>query len=176
MVLIISGIILSVSSFFIFGAIIANQNLLTINDFWEISLSPGDSATRGFDIGSDDSEVIFYFDYEPRGVPMNFIIKDWNEQGVFNKDFNDYFLMESFKPKTVSYYVATITNIGNENVVIWDIGFQAAPLGPEDSENLILPSLEWYYSLLVALQFLGIPIIIGGSILFFKDRRKNFAS
>jgi len=175
-VLIISGIILSFASLFILDAIIAlNQSLLTVNDFWTISLSPGDSVTRGFDIGNDDSEVIFYFDYEPRGVPMNFIIKDRNEKIVFDKHFNDYFLMKPFKPKPVSYYVATIQNNGNESVEIFEIGFQKAPQTPEEGENLILPSLEWYSTLLVSLIFLGIPIAIAGGILFVKDRRKNLA-
>ena len=173
-ILIIIGIVLFFTGTIVFGIIIEYyENTLMPYDSWVIPLAPGESLSRGFDILSDDSEIIFFVDYEPRGVPMNIVITDADEKTVFEKDFNDYFLKDSFNPDSFSYYVATIKNIGNEDVEVWDIGFQKLPLKTDESGNPILPSQEWYTLILVLLVFIGIIIAIIGGIFLIKDRRKK---
>ena len=172
-ILIISGIILFFACILGLDAIVQYGNTLMPYDSWIIPLAPGESLSRGFDILSDDSEIIFFVDYEPRGVPMNLVIMDADEKTVFEKDFNDYFLKDSFNPDSFSYYVATIKNIGNEDVEVWDIGFQKLPLKTDESGNPILPSQEWYTLILVLLVFIGIIIAIIGGIFLIKDRRKK---
>ena len=173
-ILVIIGIVLVFGGIMVWGVIIDYyENTLMPYDSWVIPLTPGESLTRGFDILSDDSEIMFYIDYEPRGVPMNLVITDSNEKTVFEKDFNDYFLMDSFNPDSFSYYVATITNTGNESVEVWNMGFQKLPLKTDESGNPILPSEEWYSDILAILILIGFIITIIGGILLIKDRGKQ---
>ena len=170
-ILVIIGIALVFAGIIVFGAIVEYyENTLMSYDSWVVPLAPGESLSRGFDILSDDSEIIFYVDYEPRGVPMNLVITEADEKIVFEKDFNDYFLKDSFNPDSFSYYIATIKNTGNEGVEVWNVGFQELPLKTDESGNPILPSEEWYNPILLLIMLIGFIVTIIGGIFLIKDR------
>jgi len=146
------------------------ENSLMANDWLPIYLEPSQSVSRGFDFS--ENEAYFYVDYFYRGNPLKIVITDSNDKVVLDKNINNYLVDVPFK-YSPGYYVLEITNIGDEIVEIYDIGYQEPPISKDDKGNFLLPSETWYSLGLVYLGLIGFPVAIAGGIIYWKDKRKN---
>ncbi len=165
------GIIMVLVGIFGLGVVIEIfENSLMVNDWWEIYLEPNQSMSRGFDFS--ENEAYFYVDYFYRGNPLKIVITDSNDKVVLDKNINNYLVDVPFK-YSPGYYVLEITNIGDEVVEIWDIGYQKPPISKDERGNFIVPSESWYSQILITLGFVGFPVAIIGGIIFWKDKRKT---
>ena len=140
------------------------------NDWLPFYLEPNQSVSRGFDFS--ETEVYFYVDYFFRGTPLQIVITDSNNKVILDKTTNNYLLDYPFKAPS-EYYVLEITNIGDELVEIYDIGYQEPPVSKDDKGNFLLPSETWYSLGLVYLMLIGFPVAIAGGIIYWKDKRKK---
>jgi len=170
--LIIGGLILTLASDYTWG-FFADVNYITLmpSEVLPWNLNPDESISRGFDT-RNLSEYTFFLDYFPRGVEMNLQITDSDEKIVFQEDLNDYFLDSPVKLEPNTYYVAKITNKGNEEVTVGDTGFLTNPVSTQ-GENLALPFDELYTIIPLLFFLVGIIVSISGVIIFFKDRKKK---
>ena len=132
-------------------------------DEFFLTLSPNETRTQEFDF-SDEGEVYFYFDYYPRGSPLKIIISNSEGAIIIDKTTYSSLLESSFKSSS-GVYLLEITNTGNDNVEIYDIGFQKPPLNRDENGRFVLPSATWYSDILENLALVGILVIIIGGII-----------
>ena len=134
-----------------------------------ITLSPNEIRTQEIDF-SEEGEVYFYFDYYPRGSPLKIVIS--NSEGEAIRDKTTYStIFDSPSKSSPGIYLLEITNIGNDDVDIYDIGYQNPPLTRDENGNFVLPSASWYSNILESLILVGIVVIIIGGIIFGIERR-----
>ena len=140
-------------------------------DEFFLTLSPNETRTQEFDF-SEQGEVYFYFDYYPRGIPLKIVIS--NSEGAVIIDKTTYSpLLDSIFKSSSGVYLLEITNTGNGDVEIYDIGFQKPPLNRDENGRFVLPSATWYSEILENLILVGIIVVIIGGIIFGIERRKN---
>jgi len=154
------------------GAIGIYENSVIEYDLDEffITLSPNEIRTQEIDF-SEEEEVYFYFDYYPRGSPLKIVISNSEGEVIIEKNTYSTLLDSPFKPSS-GIYLLEITNIGNADVDIYDIGYQNPPLTRDENGNFVPPSGSWYSNILENLVFVGFVVLIIGGIIFWKDKRK----
>ena len=134
-----------------------------------ITLSPNEIRTQEIDF-SEEGEVYFYFDYYPRGSPLKIVISNSEGEAIIDK-ITYSTLLDSPIKYSPGIYLLEITNIGNDDVDIYDIGYQNPPLTRDENGNFVLPSASWYSNILESLILVGIVVIIIGGIIFGIERR-----
>jgi hypothetical protein len=172
-ILLIGVILLLIAIFGGAGVILIYENSIIeypLDEFF-LTLSPDEIRTQEFDFSEED-EVYFYFDYYPRGIPLKIVIS--NSEGTIITDKTTYSpLLDSSFKSSPGIYLLEITNTGNDDVEIYDIGYQKPPLNRDENGNFILPSATWYSNIFENLITVGIVVIIIGGIIFGIERRKN---
>jgi hypothetical protein len=172
-ILLIGVILLLIAIFGGAGVILIYENSIIeypLDEFF-LTLSPDEIRTQEFDFSEED-EVYFYFDYYPRGIPLKIVISNSEGAIIIDKTMYSPLLDSSFK-SSPGIYLLEITNTGNDDVEIYDIGYQKPPLNRDENGNFILPSATWYGNIFENLITVGIVVIIIGGIIFGIERRKN---
>ena len=90
---------------------------------------------------------------------------------VIDKNINGPLLDTPFKSSSGNY-ILEITNVGNQDVDLYDFGFQKPPLNRDENGNFIPPSGSAYSNTLESLPLIGFVILIIGAIIFWKDKRR----
>jgi hypothetical protein len=172
-ILLIGVILFLIAIFGGAGTIMIYENSIIdypLDEFF-LTLSPNETRTQEFDF-SEEGEVYFYFDYYPRGSPLKIVISNSEGTVIIDKTTYSPFLDSLFKSSS-GIYLLEITNTGNDDVEIYDIGYQKPPLNRDENGNFILPSATWYSDIFENLITVGIIVIIIGGIIFGIERRKN---
>jgi hypothetical protein len=155
------------------GAILVYENSIIeypLDEFF-LTLSPDETRTQEFDFSEED-EVYFYFDYYPRGSPLKIVISNSEGSVIIDKTTYSPLLDSPFKSSS-GIYLLEITNTGNDNVEIYDIGYQKPPLNTDENGNFILPSATLYSDIFENLIQFGIIVIVIGGIIFGIQRMKT---
>jgi len=140
-----------------------------LDEFSPIVLSPNESRSVSFEF-SEESEVYFYFDYYTR-TPLKILITDSGGDIIVDKNITNPLLDSPFKSPSGNY-ILEITNVGNNDVDLYDFGYQKPPLNRDENGNFVPPSGSAYSNTLESLPLIGFVILIIGGIIFWKDKRK----
>jgi len=132
---------------------------------------PEEFIARGFST-QEKTELIFFVDYQPLGNKIDFQIRTSEDVTIFENSINGQFFNTPIILEPNTYYVAEITNKGNEELQIFDIGFLYAS-DFKEGDALIVP-LETPLGLTgTYIWIAGVISGIVAVVLYFKDRKKK---
>jgi len=170
-ILLFVGIVVIIVSVGLLDVLLSQEITLLKDNELSITLSPGDNISRGFETTGNDPNLAFFIDYEPRGVLLNLSIENDNGKTVIDETLNNYFAT-IYNLDVSNYYVATLSNIGNENVEIYDIAIQNEPVFNENGDLVHLAS-ELPVLILSVLSFVGFILMPIGILFIFINMKKG---